>query len=163
MSKPPFALPLRAASMAGLASVSASTYHWSVNHGSITWPERSPKGVWMTRSSTFSSRPKASSAATTILRALVGSPSMPKRYCPIYSAGMRPSAVCTTRPSPSSMLNMSLALNPARLPTSKSLKSCPGVIFTAPEPNSGSACSSVTIGINRPVIGKRTFLPTRCA
>ena len=163
MSKPPLALPLRAASMAGLASVCASTYHWSVSQGSITWPDRSPKGVWMTRSSTFSSKPKASIASTTILRALVGSPSMPKRYCPIYSAGISPSAVCTTRPSLSSMLSISLALKPARLPTSKSLKSCPGVIFTAPDPNAGSACSSVMIGIKRPVIGKRTFLPTRCA
>jgi hypothetical protein len=34
------------------------------------------------------------------------------------------------------MFNMSAALMPARLPTSKSLKSWPGVIFTAPEPSS---------------------------
>ncbi len=34
--------PSRTASIAGLASVLASTYHWSVSHGSITAPERSP-------------------------------------------------------------------------------------------------------------------------
>ena len=34
--------PERTASIAGSASVSASTYHWSVSHGSITTPERSP-------------------------------------------------------------------------------------------------------------------------
>ena len=34
--------PERTASIAGLASVSASTYHWSVSQGSITTPERSP-------------------------------------------------------------------------------------------------------------------------
>ena len=48
---------MRTASIAGFASVAASTYHWSVSQGSITTPERSPYGVWMTRSSTFSSRP----------------------------------------------------------------------------------------------------------
>ena len=35
-------LPDRTASIAGFASVAASTYHWSVSHGSITTPERSP-------------------------------------------------------------------------------------------------------------------------
>jgi hypothetical protein len=45
------------------------------------------------------------------------------------------------------MLSISAALKPARLPTSKSLKSWPGVILTAPEPSSGSACSSATMGI----------------
>ena len=41
-----------------------------------------------------------------------------------------------------------------RLPTSKSLKSCAGVIFTAPVPFSGSAYSSATIGIRRPTSGR---------
>ena len=45
-----------------------------------------------------------------------------------------------------------------RLPASKSLGSCAGVIFTAPEPNSGSAMSSSTIGISRSVSGSRTVL-----
>ena len=34
--------PERTASIAGFASVSASTYHWSVSQGSITTPDRSP-------------------------------------------------------------------------------------------------------------------------
>ncbi len=41
-----------------------------------------------------------------------------------------------------------------RWPTSKSLKSCAGVIFTAPEPSSGSAYSSPTIGMRRPTSGR---------
>ena len=60
-------------------------------------------------------------------------------------------------PRASSMLSISAGLKPARLPTSKSLKSWPGVILTAPEPSSGSACSSATIGTSLPVIGRRTL------
>ena len=74
-------------------------------------------------------------------------------------SGIRPSAVCVTRPAASSMLSISAGLKPALLPTSKSLKSCPGVILTAPLPSSGSACSSKTIGISRPVIGSFTRAP----
>ena len=48
-----------------------------------------------------------------------------------------------------------------RRPTSKSLKSCAGVIFTAPEPASGSAYSSAMIGMRRPTSGRMAFLPTR--
>ena len=36
---------------AASASVSASTYHWSVSHGSITTPPRSPNGVAIVRGS----------------------------------------------------------------------------------------------------------------
>src|SRR3546814_7697845 len=36
--------PSRTACIGANASFSASTYHWSVSHGSITTPERSPKG-----------------------------------------------------------------------------------------------------------------------
>ena len=57
------------ASIAGSASVAASTYHWSVRRGSITALERSPCGtVWMC-GSIFSIRPWASSCRTIILRA----------------------------------------------------------------------------------------------
>ena len=48
-----------------------------------------------------------------------------------------------------------------RLPTSKSLKSCAGVIFTAPEPFSGSEYSSATIGMRRPTSGSIACLPIR--
>ena len=52
--------------------------------------------------------------------------------------------------------------SPCRLPTSKSLKSCAGVIFTAPVPFSGSAYSSATIGMRRPTSGRTACLPIRC-
>ncbi len=154
--------PTRTASIAGCASVLASTYHWSVSHGSITTPERSPYGVWIVRGSASCStpslsrcairKPSAFSCATMALRAsAVVSPSS--------SAGISPSDTCTTRALASSMLSIAPAAIPARLPTSKSLKSCPGVIFTAPDPSSGSAWSSAMIGISRPVIGSFTCLP----
>ena len=62
-------------------------------------------------------------------------------------------------PSGSRML---ICGRPWRLPTSKSLKSCAGVIFTAPEPFSGSEYSSATMGMRRPTSGRITCLPTRC-
>ena len=58
---------------------------------------------------------------------------------------------------------MLISARPCRRPTSKSLKSCAGVILTAPLPVSGSAYSSATIGISRPTSGRRTDLPTRSA
>ena len=53
----------------------------------------------------------------------------------------------------------SSAGRPVRLATSKSLGSCAGVIFTAPEPNSGSAYSSATTGMRRPVSGSSSSFP----
>ena len=75
--------PERVASITGFTSVAASTYHWSVSHGSITTPERSPYGVAMVRSSTLTSAPSASSSSTTRLRAS-------KRSRPSSSSGMPP-------------------------------------------------------------------------
>ena len=49
-----------------------------------------------------------------------------------------------------SLLRMLISGRLWRLPTSKSLKSWPGVILTAPVPFSGSECSSAMIGISRP-------------
>ena len=49
----------------------------------------------------------------------------------------------------------------AAAPTSKSLKSCAGVILTAPVPFSGSEYSSATIGMRRPTSGRMAYLPTR--
>ena len=49
---------------------------------------------------------------------------------------------------------------PCLFPTSKSLKSCAGVIFTAPVPFSGSAYSSAMILIFRFVRGRMHVLPT---
>ena len=53
--------------------------------------------------------------------------------------------------------------SPQRWPASKSLKSCPGVTLTAPEPNAGSTNSSATIGISRSASGSRTILPMSAA
>ena len=47
-------------------------------------------------------------------------------------------------------------------PTSKSLKSCAGVILTAPDPFSGSEYLSKIIGIGLFNIGKITNLPFKC-
>ena len=53
-------VPSSTALIAGFASVAALTYHWSVSHGSIGTPERSPCGTVCVWSSIFSSRPSAS-------------------------------------------------------------------------------------------------------
>ena len=45
------------------------------------------------------------------------------------------------------------------LPISKSLKSCAGVIFTHPVPNSGSTWTSPMIGISLFERGSATFFP----
>ena len=49
--------------------------------------------------------------------------------------------------------------NPWRLPTSKSLASCAGVIFTAPVPNAASVYVSAIIGMRTPMIGSTTSWP----
>ena len=46
-------------------------------------------------------------------------------------------------------------------PSSKSLGSCAGVIFTAPVPNSRSTISSPTIEISRSINGSTTFFPIK--
>ncbi len=61
--------PLSTAAMAFSASGLVETYHWSVNQGSITVPERSPRGTFSAWSSIFSSRLMASNSATMALRA----------------------------------------------------------------------------------------------
>ena len=53
--------PRFTASIAGLANVAASTYHWSVRRGSITALERSPCGTVWRCGSIFSISPFASS------------------------------------------------------------------------------------------------------
>ena len=49
-----------------------------------------------------------------------------------------------------------------RRPTSKSLGSWAGVIFTAPVPKPSSTYSSATMGISRFMMGRMHVLPTRC-
>ena len=139
---------------AGSASLAASTYHWSVSHGSITTPERSPIGR---RDDAVLDRDQRAFGFEHCDDRLARLLARRGRAGP---RGISPSCVWTTCACASNMLSMSPGLNPARLPTSKSLKSWPGVILTAPEPSSGSACSSATIGIRRPVIGCLICLPT---
>ncbi len=164
--------PLFTAASGALASCAASTYHWSVSQGSITTPPRSPNGVAMVRGSESSSSRSPSFSITwgmrkpcSFIRRTTSSrapstPSRLKRCRPRNSSGTRASAVWQTSAPASSMVSMAPGAMPARLPTSKSLKSWPGVILTAPLPSSGSACSSATIFTRRPVIGRTTYLPT---
>ena len=56
-------------------------------------------------------------------------------------------------------LNMAMRLSPCLNPASKSLKSCAGVIFTAPVPNSLSTIASASTGILRLASGSNTSLP----
>ncbi len=88
------------------------------------------------------------SSATIFLRAS-------KRSRPRYFSG----ALSFSRANLSKMM---IASSLCRRPTSKSLKSCAGVILTAPEPFSGSEYSSATIGIRRPTSGRIACLPIRC-
>ena len=54
-----------------------------------------------------------------------------------------------------------IASSPWRRPISKSAGSWAGVTLSAPVPNSGSTCSSATIGSSRPTSGSVTVLPIR--
>ena len=134
-------------------------------YGSITAPERSPCGTLWVFGSILSSSPSASSRSTILLRA--AKRSRPCSASVSSSFGRRRHAVkkCgvvladRAAPSTSSMLTSGRS---CRRPTSKSLKSCAGVIFTAPVPFSGSAYSSATIGMRRPTSGRIAVLPIRC-
>ena len=52
---------------------------------------------------------------------------------------------------------------PCLSPISKSIWSCAGVTFNAPEPNSMAIASSPIIGIVRLVVGTKHFLPIKWA
>ncbi|MNS77390.1 hypothetical protein D3C72_1109710 [compost metagenome] len=84
--------PSSTAAMAGSASGLVETYHWSVSHGSMTVPERSPFGTFSAWSSMLTSRPWASRSATICLRAT-------KRSRLAYWAGRRVSTCSLTLPS----------------------------------------------------------------
>ncbi len=61
--------------------------------------------------------------------------------------------------SPSSPIT-EIASSPCFWPISKSAGSWPGVIFSAPVPNSTSTCSSAITGSSRPTSGSTATLPT---
>ena len=119
--------------------------HCSDTSGSIRSPERCEYGTVWVSGSLGGSRPAARSSATTASRA---------------SSTVRPTkrsgAGAIIRPSSPITLIRS---RPWRLPISKSLGSWPGVIFSAPLPNSGLTYSSAMIGSVRSVSGRRTRRP----
>ena len=157
--------PVSTASMQGFASVPASQYHCQVSRGSIGTPPRSPCGTWLVCGSIFSSRPSSSSFATIALRATKRSwPARPrtKSGSATPSIACRSASISSSVTSASGLSTVGIATL-CRRPTSKSLKSCAGVIFTAPVPFSGSEYSSATTGIARPTRGTITRRPTSAA
>ena len=73
---------------------------------------------------------------------------------PWNSCGTSPQAFILPSPSITQ-----IGWNPWRLPTSKSLGSCAGVILTAPVPKFLSTYSSAIIGISLPESGITTVFP----
>ena len=90
--------------------------------------------------------PASRSAATTASRA--SSAVRPSNAAPA-AAFMRPSSPITTSSS-----------SPCARPISKSFGSWPGVIFSAPVPNSGFTYGSAMIVSRRPTIGRIAVSPT---
>ena len=130
--------PASTAAIAGAASVLASAYHWVVSSGSIGTSERSPCGTWWVCGSVRTSSSSRSSSATMAVRAAIRScPASPRVQSGSAMPGMarRSISASVTRASRSSTDGIGRS---CRRPTAKSLKSCAGVIFTAPVPFSGS-------------------------
>ncbi len=87
-------------------------------------------------------------------------PDPPPRACGLRSGRGRRRGRRRRSSSPSSSITWIFG-RLWRLPASKSLGSCAGVIFTTPVPNSGSAMSSRMIGISRSISGSCTVRPCR--
>ena len=115
--------PLVTTSIAGLTSSSMRMNHCSEINGSIRSPERSENGTLCVCGSVRAIAPCSRSATTTASRA--SSAVMPSNRSPA-AAVIRPS-------SPIAEISSS----PWARPISKSLGSWPGVILSAPVPNSG--------------------------
>ncbi len=138
--------PCSTASIAGRASGSMRTYHWSERSGSRMVCERWQRP--MARTCGFVPRSSPCSARSSFTRLRASNRSRPATGP--ASAVMRPSGPMTVSCG-----------RWWRFPVSKSLKSWAGVTFTAPVPNFGSTrIASATIGNSRPVSGWRTCLPT---
>ena len=138
-------LPSFAARMAGSASFSMSQNHWSEISGSMRLPLRCEYGTSCWYGERAEIRPSSSSAFTTASRA--SSTSMPANRSPASSV-IRPSSPITDTTS-----------RPCLRPISKSFGSCPGVIFSAPVPNSGSTYSSAITVSRRPTSGRIAVSP----
>ena len=139
--------PLRTTSIAGVASSSIRMNHCSEISGSIRSPERCEYGTLWTSCSVRAIRPSARSASTTASRA--SSTGIPANRSPAASV-MRPSSPITV-----------ISSSPWARPISKSFGSCPGVIFSAPVPNSGLTYSSAMIFSRRPTSGRIAVSPIR--
>jgi hypothetical protein len=114
------------ASSAGFASVAASQNHWSVSQGSMATPERSPCGTvcgW-------------SSISTEQAQRLDIGDDPSRAPCSGRGRDRPPARSRSSAPRASRTLIIWQIVPLAR--PSKSLKSCAGVIFTAPVPFSGS-------------------------
>ena len=127
-----------------------STNHWSVKYGSTTTPPRSEYGVGIILSSIFTNRPAASISATISARA--ANLSMPRYFSGTTGLSF----------NFASGVKIFTGVRLWRTPTSQSSKSWAGVIFTAPVPLSGSACSSAMIGISMFVNGIIARRPIKC-
>ena len=138
--------PVSTALMAGLMSSSMRTNHCSFTMGSTVVPHRSWVPTLWVRSSMPTRRPMESSSFT--MASLAAYRSMPW-YLPPF-----PLIVASS-------FRMLMTGRLWRFPTSKSLGSWAGVIFTTPVPSSGSACSSATIGIFRSMMGSHAYFPIR--
>ena len=147
--------PCSTAAIAGLASSAALQYHCTVSSGSIGTPERSPCGTWWTCGSILLQQLEPLELGHDRLAG--GEPVLAVQRR-AGTASSPPISASVTRPSRSSTLGIA---RPCRWPTAKSLKSCAGVILTAPVPFSGSEYASATIGMRRPVSGRITCRPTR--
>ena len=140
-------VPSFAAAIAGSARRVMSQNHCSEMSGSIRCPERCECGTSCTNGWVPDTSPSARSAATTALRA--SSTCSPSKSPPA-AAVMRASSPITLTSS-----------SPCARPISKSFGSWPGVILSAPVPNSGSTYSSAMIGSRRPTSGRIACSPIR--
>ena len=132
-------------SIAGRASSSMRMNHWSEISGSIRSPVRCENGTSWRYCWVRAIRPSARSASTTASRA--SSAVIPSNRP--AAAVMRPSSPMTVTSS-----------SPCARPISKSFGSCPGVIFSAPVPNSGFTYGSAMIRSRRPTSGRIAASPT---
>ena len=120
--------------------------HCSEISGSIRSPDRCEYGTACTWGSVRAICSSARSCATTRSRA--SSTGRPAKASPA-SAVMRPSSPITV-----------IVSSPCARPISKSLGSWPGVIFSAPVPNSGFTYGSAMMRSRRPTIGRIAVSPT---
>jgi hypothetical protein len=123
-----------------LGQLLALTYHWSVSNGSIGTPPRSPCGTMWVCGSIMVEQPFSSILDHDRLRAANRSSRElldPDRACPRGPSALEEIVIVLERHARRRQDVDRHQPRSCRLPTSKSLKSCAGVILTAPEPAPG--------------------------